>query len=392
MRKTHAWYGPYGRRVRVFEEGDRVIAQWYIGGAPQRQSWPLTRENIKTAKAWARGFADRRSGVTSARRPTTREMWDRYWEAESGHLRPRSKIRYRERWSWWEEFVGRDSFAEDVTIETAGRFRRALEMGGKATNQVRLILGVARIVYNWAQRARLIRENPLAAYRFKVAKDAPKNEPAEYRRSDFEKIIDQFSPQHGAQWRGAVALAIIGNQGVRQNAALHLRWSDVDWVTGLLTWQGDFDKTGDTWRQPMRLDTYAALLTARWWRERDGYAGPWVFPPARERNKGPYTAQSLWHQLTRAERAAKVPHLELRAAHGLRRMVVNDLLAQGTNIEAAAQFINDKDLRVVRRSYKRQRMDDMQKLADQLDGITSHEETQRHERPTSRQRSGPHLV
>ena len=210
---------------------------------------------------------------------------------------------------------------------------------------------------------------PGPAYRFKVAKDQPsKAEPAEYRREDFDRIVGMLRSQHGAEWRASVALLIIGKQGVRQNAALHLTWAAVDFLHGRLTWQASFDKNGRTWTQPMRLETYVALLTARWWRNRLGYTGPWVLPPARVRNTGPYTAQSLWHQQTRAERLAGVPHLELRAAHGLRRMVVNDILTETSgDMEAAAQFIGDKDLQIVRGSYRRTREDELVALADRLD-------------------------
>lgn len=367
-RKTLATFGPFGQRVRVFRQGDRVIAQWYVGGEKRRESWPATRENEKVAKAWAKGFAERRSGMLPTERVTLRELWDRYWAAESDHLRPRSQLRYRERWSWWERYVGRDQLAEDVTLETAARFRAEAEKAGKAVNQVRLIIGVARIVYNWGQRAKVIRENPLAAYRFKVGKDrVSKAEPAEYRREEFDRLVAQFRPQRGTEWRAAVILAVIGSQGVRENAALHLTWDAVDLVRGIVTWPGKYDKNGRTWAQPIRREAYAALLTARWWRDRMGFTGDWVVPGTRG-GKKPYTAQALWAHLRRAEEAAGVPHLTLRALHGLRRMVVNDILQEtGGDLEAAAQFIGDHDLAIVRGSYRRERPDQLAALAVKLD-------------------------
>ena len=63
-----------------------------------------------------------------------------------------------------------------------------------------------------------------------------------------------------------------------------------------------------------------------------------------------------------------MPHLELRAAHGLRRMVVNDILRETSgDLEPAAQFIGDRDLKVVRGPYRRERDDQLAALADQLD-------------------------
>ena len=72
-------------------------------------------------------------------------------------------------------------------------------------------------------------------------------------------------------------LLLIGHQGVRQRAALHLRWEDVDLDARVITWRARYDKVGREWSQPIRDATRSALLTALYWRERDGYTGPWVF-------------------------------------------------------------------------------------------------------------------
>jgi hypothetical protein len=57
---------------------------------------------------------------------------------------------------------------------------------------------------------------------------------------------------------------------------------------------------------------------------------------------------------------------QVAAARGL--MIVNDILAAtGGDLEAAAQFIGDRDLRVVRGGYRRTRDDAMAGLADRLD-------------------------
>ena len=53
-------------------------------------------------------------------------------------------------------------------------------------------------------------------------------------------------------------------------AILHLSWNDVDWVPGRVTWRARYDKQGREWTQPLTLAAYSALLTARWWRQRDG--------------------------------------------------------------------------------------------------------------------------
>ncbi len=128
---------------------------------------------------------------------------------------------------------------------------------------------------------------------------------------------------------------VLGHQGVRVRAALDLCWDDVDFEAGQLTWRPVFDKLGREWSQPMRLGTYSALLTAKWWRDRAVLEGtlvsadsPWVFFSTDARSStradgrevpGVCRIQAFWYALQQAERAAGVPHRELRAAHRFRR-------------------------------------------------------------------------
>ena len=371
-RLTIATFGPRRATIRVFREAALVRVQWREHGALRTKSWPDTPAGRVEAKAWAKGFAAHRTLGAPPPRLSTRALWERYWASESVDLRPRSQLRYRERWGWWERYVGRDAVADDVTIETVGRFRRELEGLGKAVNQVRLIIGVVRIVYNWGLRARLLGENPLAAYRFKLAKDAlGKHAPAEYRVADFERLLAQFHPRRGDQWRPWAVLLLLGHQGVRVNAALHLRWEDVDGATGELVWRARYDKLGREWRQAMRWGTWSALLTAAWHQgTRDGTlpATGWVFPPGRRVNRDTYRVQAFWAALRRAERDAGVPHLPLRAAHGLRRMVVNEILREtGGDLLLAADFVGDKDVAVVNDDYRRVRADRVAAIAAALD-------------------------
>src|SRR5439155_861860 len=123
------------------------------------------------------------------------------------------------------------------------------------------------------------------------------------------------------EWRGWAALTIAAFQGARERAILHLSWSDLDWVRGRITWRARYDKQGREWTQPMTLAAYSALLTARWWRQRDGERGPWVFysPWATEKcgreEPGVYGAQALWLALKKAEERAGVRRRPFRAVN-----------------------------------------------------------------------------
>ncbi len=160
--------------------------------------------------------------------------------------------------------------------------------------------------------------------------------------------------------------------GVRQRAALHLQWEDVDLEAGVVTWRAQYDKVGREWSQPIRDATRSALLTALYWRERDGYTGPWVFysswsSKAKGREApGVFGAQGLWKALRNAEVAAGVPSLPLRSAHGLRRMVAGEVLRETGDLVLATHFIGDTDFRVMQRYLKR-RDDRLEAVAKQLD-------------------------
>jgi integrase len=362
--------GGRGHRVRVYIEGDLVRVRWRINGARKHQSWANTPENRARAKAFAHGLMEQKP--KAAPRLTLRQIWEKYQEAEYPSLRPKSQERYLERWRKWERFLGREFVAEDTTQENADQYRSARAELGIAINQIAEEVKMAKLVYAWAQRRRLIALNDLALYRFKIAKEDRAESPAEYRLEDFDKIIQQFRPEVWGQWRPWALLTLLATQGVRTNSARHLQWDDVDLDAMRLTWRARYDKLGREWTQPLRAETHDALMVAQWWREKMKYTGPWVFFSTDERraksgHEAVYGHQALAYALAKAERAAGVPHLELRAMHGLRRMVVGEIVRLTGDIAAAAQFIGDTDLRVVNKSYLKRRDDQLRDVANRLD-------------------------
>jgi len=312
---------------------------------------------------------------------TTLELWERFAEAEFPHLRPRTQQLYAQRWRRWQVFIGHAFPAAEATLENLDQYRAALTKVDMAPNQIGEHLKQVKLVYAWAERRELVARNRIALYRFKLAKEERRNEPAEYRVEDFERLLAQLSPQSSRTWRPWALLMVLGHQGVRVRAALHLCWDDVDFAAGRLTWRPAFDKLGREWSQPLRLGTYSALLTAKWWRDRAVLEGtrvpadsPWVFFSTDARSStragrevpGVYRIQAFWYALQQAERAAGVPHRELRAAHGFRRMVAGEVLAQTGDPKLAMDFIGDTDLRVMQRYLKR-RDDRLIALVAQLD-------------------------
>ena len=376
--RTIASYGHHGHSVRVFLEPSRdlVRVQWREHGQRRKKSWPNTGEGVREAKAWAKTFAAHRHiPQTETSNLTLREMWDRYTTAEFTHLRPRTRANYAQRWAEWERFVGRHFIADDVTLEMFDGFRRARARLGLAVNQTSEAIKVVKLVYGWAQRRELISRNRAALYRFKFAKEDRPQPVQEYHPADFSKLLGQLDPRSSREWRAWVALAICGTQGGRISAVLHLRWDDVDFEAGTIIWRAAWDKMGHERGQPLTAVARDALYVALGWAQLDPAQLGWVFftPTKNKRERGDmtYHISSFWRMLCNAEKAAGIPHIKQRAAHGLRRMAAGNALDITKNPIEAMHWIGDQDLTQAKR-YLKERAGRMQEIAN---GMTVSHET-----------------
>jgi integrase len=152
-----------------------------------------------------------------------------------------------------------------------------------------------------------------------------------------------------------MAVTIAAHQGARMNAILHMQWVDVDLESRTIVWRARWDKTGREWRQPI-TDAAAGGLGIAWvWRERDAYAGPWVFysSHARKRALGDdpravYHPTALLRALRLAESRAGVTHRPYRGMHGFRRAAAGDVARSTGNLKLAMEYIGDTDIRRAR--------------------------------------------
>jgi integrase len=363
--KEIAKYGPSRGAVRVTVEGDQVRVRWRVNGQRKLKSYPNTPENRANAKAFAKGVAESRERPTQKAPLTLRTLYERYADAEYPHLRPNSQRLYREYYEKWENAWGIHFPVENTTLDMAHQFRKDLTKLGLATSTIRQTIRTVQMVYGWAERNELITRNKMRLYRFKVSKDERTESPAEYRDDDLDKILLQLDPLRGDQWRPFVALAICGAQGVRQHAALHLQWSDIE--GDQVTWRKAWDKQGREWSQPVRSLMRVALEVAREWREQKKYEGPWVLFAGSKKNKSDtYSPQSLWSALMDAERRAGVPHLKGRGAHGLRRLLAGNVAELTGDAVLAMRSIGDTDVRMASR-YLKKRDDRITEVFGELD-------------------------
>jgi hypothetical protein len=348
----------------------------------EKRSYPNTRDGRAEAQSFARAFyaeAVSPKPAAIAVVPTVRELFHRYAEAMFGDLRPKTRVGHRNRWRPWEIFAGHDTAADAITLEHMDRFKAELQKQGYVANQVGKMLGMVKQVFRWGVERRALVASDVVNYRIRMPADAEVIEPPEYRIEDFEKLVPAIgSPRDVRCWRAWAVLMIVGHQGARANAILRLRLTDV--VGGRLHWRKASDKRRREWSQPMRWGAYSAVLTCLWWRERDGYTGPWLIYPrpkaAKDRadrggrtwpdEHGPYTYAAFYQQLRAAELAAKVPHADYRAAHGFRKMVAGEILRATNNPKLAMDFIGDRDLTLIK-DYLKVREDEKDGAATLLD-------------------------
>jgi len=353
------------RRVLVFRDPERqlVTVERYVGGRPRRKSWPLTREGERAAKAWAKAWYE--APARMVRERTVREIWEAYLGSpQYAKLRPRTKLLYRQRWDRFELFVKPDTPADAITLHTVDQLWHELTTLGVAPNQIRHIVAVAKIVYRWAESRELITRNRVGLWRLPEGRAARPLEIPEYTPEECERILATLRPQDGREWRFAALFLFAAEHGFRSNATLHLTWQDVDLVKGTVTMVEDWDEQGERHTRPLTWGALSALLTARYWRERLGYRGPWVFfsgQPARRDEPWSYQAANL--ALRRAERAAGVPHVKYRAFHGVRRTVAGNVRAETGDPVLGLFWVGDRDMKQATK-YIKQRLAELQAIAD----------------------------
>lgn len=392
-RKRLATYGPKGRTVRVFRERGALLVrvQWTNAlGLVETRSWNNTSSNVVEAKAYAKAFSEARE-MPNYSKPTDisiRILWDRYVTAEFDSLRPKTQKNYARQWRTWELFAGRSLEADLVTPELLDDLRADLSKRRKANgepapvaiSQQRHIVSTVKRVFAWGIQRGLVSRERILLYRFKISKAQRAELVPEYSNAEHAAIVRRLNPLFRNQWRAWALTVIAGEVGPRINAALHLRWADVDLpyesttnYYGAITWRAEFDKLGNVRVQPITEAVREALFVALGYAHLNlratGQGVDWLFyTPATKaelKGDGTYSVQAAWSALQRAEKEAGVTHRVRRAFHGGRRMAAGNALDLTNNPVLAMQWIGDTDLKQARK-YLKEREDPMRDVASRM--------------------------
>lgn len=386
--------GKRGDLIRIVADrrAGRVIAYYRdAAGLKHKQSWPDTPEGRTEALAWGEGFFEERkrmaeeaarAGAAGPAPITLGELWQRYAALEFEHLRAATRRTYTWQWARFMRFFGPERLAVSLTKADLVEFRVGTRQAGIVSNQIRQMLGTARLVLNWGIEHELLAHHALVGFRWKQHRDEQPLAPAEYTAEEFERLLAALSPQHPKQWRAWVFLMLAGHHGQRANAVQHLRWADVDLDAGVLTWAREYQKQGKALERPITWPIRSALLTARHWREtvRQGPvlarrkvaarperldAADWVLFAEGDKAR-PVSYTSMHYQLRQAETRAGVPHRPFRGFHGLRRMVVGETIAATGDRMAGLEVVGDTDPKQLK-SYDRRQQERVQAALQALD-------------------------
>lgn len=367
-----------GSYVRValgtLANGPAARVYWREGGQRRKESFPATREGKVQARAFAQGTHERLAArkVEAPPRLTLREVFERYVLACEPSWRAKTKVNELNRWRVFSTVVGELTMADLVTQDTLDEVRKVLlTRGGKRAtgmvpNQVHAVLSNVLRVWRLAKARKWLAENPLADYRIPRAKEDRVTNVEEFTPAEARALMGQLSPKDSRRWRAHVCCRIAGTQGPRVNALLQSLDADWDLEARTVRWRSETDKLGRERVQPLTRDAVAAVRIARIWRRRMGYRGKYLIPSVREARRlqdQTYSYQALCRMLHIASKEAGVAVKALRAMHGFRRMAARTVLELTADINAAAEWIGDTDLRVVKRSYLKERPESLIRTA-----------------------------
>lgn len=372
-----------GARALVFRQAvrgvPRTIVEWREGERRKTESFPDTAEGRRHAKHYAQGVVERLSARrTQKERLTLTQVFDRYVLAHAEAWREKTRVNEVRRWRYFAEAVGPHTFADLVTEDTLDEVRRALRAvrsarakTGIAPAQVAAILGNVKRVFKFAAKRKYLDHDPLASYTIRKAKDERPMNVAEFPPDEAARVIARFSPKDSRRWRAWVVATLAANQGTRVAAILKAHDADFD-LGGrprVVTWRAINDKLGRERVQPLTRDAVHAVRVARVWRARLGYTGRYLVPAVRQGRRAqdlPWSYAALHRLVCEAELEAGVPHRPFRAMHGFRRMAGGNVLEATGDINAVGEWLGDVDLRVVKKSYLKERPDRLADLAAKL--------------------------
>jgi hypothetical protein len=366
------------------------------------------RRDGEGLRAGRRSAARRRHRRAVADR-TMRELADLHIAAFVESWAPATLRNFRHRWDALRAFVGRNTSARLVTEETLDEFRAKMRAAGVVTNQRTETVKAVKQCFRWARRRKLIAENPIADYTIKLAKTERVVEVPEWSPDDTAASARSCSPSapraRARHWRLEVGFFLAASQGPRVNALLHLAWDDVNLSgerSGTRAAPASCCRREPSGGIPRSTRPRASACSrsraapcARCASRASGARGSRTTGRGCSRRRAPSRRKGESWGYQAANRALRelcdrcapaVEWVKGRAFHGFRKYSAGEIHRLTGSERAAADWIGDKDVKVVRKHYLKKRAEEQRGVAQQIDVDASARPTSR---PLSSLRSAP---
>lgn len=364
------WEGPLSSRIRtgsvVQDKRDKVWRFWWWENG-KRRSKVLGRFPTKTA-AWKAAKPLRDALETKPQpkpnAPAVSTLVEQY-KAEKMPDRKDTKRTYQ---SWirvhilpkWGQCPITDLQARPVEM-----WLESLQLAPKSRVHIR---GILNGLWNFAMwnQAIPMQVNPISLVKVKGASKRRK-QPRSITVEQFQALSAELHEPHRT-----IALVCICF-GLRISETLALRWSDVDWLNGLLRVERGIVERNvdDTKTEESRKSLSIAdelLDRLKGWKQATEFAadGDWIFASPVKLGRLPYSYTGVWRELDRASVAAGLGHLSTHTFRHSYRMWID---AIGTPVGVQQKLMRHSDIRTTMNIYGDAASEDMREAHNKIVGL-----------------------
>ena len=243
----------------------------------------------------------------------------------------------------------------DLQARPVEMWLESLPLEPKSRGHIR---GILRALWNFAmwKQAIPMQVNPISLVTVKGASKRRK-QPRSLTVEQFQKLSAELREPHRT-----IALVCICF-GLRISEALALRWSDVDWLNGLLRVErGIVERNVDDTKTDESRKSLAIagelLDRLKVWKQTTEFSADsdWIFASPVKIGRLPYSYTGVWRELDRASKAAGLGHLGTHTFRHSYRMWID---AIGTPIGVQQKLMRHSDIRTTMNIYGDAATEDM---------------------------------
>jgi len=350
----------------VQDKRDKVWRFWWWENG-KRRSKVLGRFTSKSA-AWQAAKPLRDALETKPQLkpgvPTVSALVEQY-KAEKMPDRKDTKRTYQ---SWIRVHIlpkWGQSAITDLQARPVEMWLESLPLAPKSRGHIR---GILRSLWNFAmwKQAIPMQVNPISLVTVKGASKR-RRQPRSLTVEQFRVLLSHLKEPHST-----IALVCICF-GLRISECLALRWSDVDWLNGMLRVERgivernvDETKTEESRKSLAIADELLDRLKV--WKQATEFAADndWIFASPVKLGRLPYSYTGVWRELDRASEAAGLGHVGTHTFRHSYRMWID---AIGTPVGVQQKLMRHSDIRTTMNIYGDAATEDMREAHNKIVGL-----------------------